>query len=286
MYKYTYLFFLFFCAALTSDAQSISYSSFLEEGEETYVFGDTVAVRSLPDVRSDLIDTLYTGMPIRIIKKEARSFFLRGFSAPWVYVQYFKNRVSKEGYVWSGLLALRPMRRGNTKFVYGIERVISKDTLFQKEKITIPVFHIKLKVLVDQQIMAWQQFRVEGESAAFSNATVMTGKGLSNVQNIIAIIFSGEACGVPSYTYHYAWNGQNLVKLIVTEDISDAGVFYSNEELILPEDKGGQPGRLILKCETGESTERTDKNGDLIYKTKKSQRIYSWDGIEIKLVKS
>jgi len=168
------------------------------------VYGDTVFVRTHASLQATVVDTLLAGHLVTIVERKKEQATLKGLNAPWVAVTYEKEGQQRQGCLWSGLLALKPLRRGNTKFVYGVERVLQKKEKAGNEYFTTYDFIIGLKVLVENQIAARQQFKLEeGQSAAFTSATISDGKGLTGLKNIVALHFTGEACGIPALTYRF-----------------------------------------------------------------------------------
>jgi hypothetical protein len=267
----------FSCFSQEEDTYIPLYGSL--EGDQ-YVYADTAYVRSLPGTRSTVADTLLVGDNVTILSTEKVVSTIKGILAPWTKIRYNKKGLQKEGYIWSGLLTLNAMRRGETKFIYGVERVIRNNdtdvsTLVSDEYI------IGLKVVSDNQLMDAYKFKLDSrESINLTTSTVRDGRGLNNTKNIIALTFSGEACAIPTLTYRFGWTGIKLYQLPIEEDVADASVFYYDEELIFPADKGGKGGFIIKQIKNEEATEKVDKKGEPIFKTTREQKIYKWDGIK------
>ena len=274
---------LLFIILARSEAQMMPVSAHMEGGQETYVFGDTVFIRSSPGTASSILDTLYEGLLVTIVRKTEETSFFRGFHAPWFHVKYRKDENEREGFIWSGLLALQPARRGNTKFIYGIDRVFPKRNN-EPNSSGQARYQVKVKAVVDVEKRAVESFPVEEESAVFTSASISTGNGLEGVQHLIAITFGGEACGIPAYTHYYAWTGSELKKLVTLRNVSDAGQYYYTEDLVFPNQKGGRPGHLVVQIRAGESTGKANRDGEPLYREKKSQKIYRWSETELKLL--
>jgi uncharacterized protein YxeA len=249
------------------------------DSSEQYIFADTAYVRSEATTRSTAADTLYQGAPVLLLGRLQTKLTIRGIEAPWVKIRYHKNGQLKEGFMWSGLLSFPPLRRGNVKFVYGVDRIVKNMTAGANGQFTDIKYLVRLKVIQDTALLASSQFAMTySEAAAFVAVKMLPPKGLSNVLYIPSIVFSGEACGIPTLTYMHTWNGKKLYALPMLTDIGDAEVFYHTETFIFPADKTGKANCLMLKTEEGESTEKLDKKGELIYKTTNSKKAYTWDG--------
>ncbi|RFS20472.1 SH3 domain-containing protein [Chitinophaga silvatica] len=252
------------------------------DSTERYIFSDTAFIRSSPDTKQPPIDTLLAGDNILVLNVTNKPLTIRGIKGPWLKINYTKNGEQKNGYVWQGLISCAPLRRGDTKFVYGIERRADSIAIDGKKRDTIPQFLVRLKVVQNGKIITKSSLIVsDDESANFSGGKIMSGMGLSNVQNIIILSFSGEACGIPTYDYYFAWTADSkLVQLPHKTSIGDADVFYHSENFIFPNEKNGKPDLIVWEMSTEEATEKVDKNGLSIMKvTGRGKTTYQWDGV-------
>lgn len=245
---------------------------------DQYVYADTAFVRSSPALNATINDTLFVGDNITITSNEKETSTIKGIWAQWSKVHYQKGGKFRDGYIWAGLLTFNPMRRGETQFVYGLERVIES----KRDGVELKDYIIGLKVVVNKQKVASYKFKLEdSESARATMAQVSTNKGLPNIKNIIALTFSGEACAIPTLTYRFGWTGEKLYQLPLETDMVDAGTVYYDEQFIFPSDKSGLADRIIMKIETGEATDKMDKKGNPIYKTTHERKVYKWDGYKV-----
>ncbi|KAA2238406.1 SH3 domain-containing protein [Chitinophaga agrisoli] len=256
---------------------------------ERYIFADTAFVRASPGIKGAPADTLFAGDNVRITAITAKPLTIRGINGPWLKIDYSKNGEQKNGYIWQGLLSCAPLRRGDTKFIYGIERRADSLHLEGTNTDTIRRFMVGLKVVQQGGILARASFITpDDESANSSFGKVMSGMGLSNVQNVVVLSFSGEACGIPTYDYYFAWtNPGHLLPLPGKVNIADAGVFYQSETFTFPNEKNGKPDMILWNMTTEEATDKVDKNGENIMKTtEKKSAAYTWDGVNGKIAKS
>jgi hypothetical protein len=272
---------LFICLSNALHAQDFpdmrSWSLHNSDSTERYIFADTAFVRITPDTKQAPLDTLLAGENITIVDITSNALTIRGLRGPWLKVNYQKNGGLKSGYVWQGLVSCAPMRRGDIKFVYGIER--RADSTYNS-KDTIRRYLVRLKVIQNGSILAKSAFVTDDdESANFSMGKVMSGMGLTNVQHIIVLTFSGEACAVPTYDYYFALTKDNqLIRLPEKTNIGDAGVFYHAESFTFPNETNGKPDMVIWEMLEEEATEKLDKDGNEILKvTGKKTVNYAWD---------
>lgn len=264
--------------AQDQEPESIFNTWMLSKDDSRYIFADTALVRISPDTKQAAIDTLLAGDDIIAVDVLAGKLLtLKGLTLPWVQIKYKKDGVEKQGYVWEGLISFSPMRRGDMKFVFAYDRRV--DTLIDKEK--RPQYIVKLKAVQARKILAATTFRImDDESAGFSYVKVMGGLGLSNVQNIVSVGFGGEACGIPTNYYYFAWTKDGRIAALPGRmDDGEVGVYYHSESFIFPGEKDGMPDTIILKMREEEETNTRDKNGEPILSVTEEFTRYSWDGI-------
>ncbi|MCW3464146.1 hypothetical protein [Chitinophaga nivalis] len=278
-------FFFFLCLGLgwgaATQAQEISYMWQIQAGDSRYVFTDTAYVRTGADTRQAIADTLFAGDEITIREITDKPLTLKGFTAPWLQITYKKDSVEKTGFLWQGLISFTQMRRGDTRFVFGVDRRFVKTVKEGGETYEESEYLIKLKAVVAGQLLSAMQRRGGGDgSFSYAESKVMSGLGLTNVKNIVVLTLSGEACGVPTNYFYYAWmNDNRLVALPDRSDVGDADVYYHSEKFLFPAEKGGQPDQILLTIEEGTNEDdKRDKAGNAIMTIKKSSKQYTWDG--------
>lgn len=271
-----FLFMLCFGSARSQES-SFVYENNMQDSSEHYIFGDTVYVRLSASLQSPVIDTLFAGHEVFLVNKTSVHSMVRGFLAPWVSVRYKKNGVQHDGFIWSGLLSFNPMRRGQTKFIFGFDRRTKHDAQFNGV----------LKVVENGKLVTQVSYKIlDGESLSFIEGKIRPHGGLDHVSYIVSLNFSGEACGVNAYDYSFAWTGQKLVAMPLLTNVGDADVYMHSESFILPKDKGGQSGMLIMDIETLEQTETSNGKDGYLYLQEGEVKYYRWDGKTFTLVRS
>ncbi|MFB6453892.1 SH3 domain-containing protein [Chitinophaga sp. Hz27] len=246
-----------------------------------YIFADTAFVRVSPDTKQAPKDTLLLGDNIKVLEITEKPLTIRGLKGPWLKIEYTKNGEVRNGYVWQGLISCAQLRRGDTKFIYAIERRADSVSFENKTADTIRRFLVRLKAVQNGNLVAKIGFiAYDDESANYCGAKIMSGMGLTNVQNMIVITFSGEACGIPTSDYYFAWTKDSMfVRFPDKTNIGDADAFYHSEEFIFPNEKKGQPDLVVWEMNEEEATDEVEKNG--LYKMKttdKGRKVYQWDG--------
>ncbi len=264
-----------------------SWGIYYNDTTDRYIFADTALVRISPDTKQPPADTLFAGDNITITGMTPNTLTIRGLKGPWLKIKYTKNGEQKSGHIWQGLVSCMPLRRGDTKFVLGIERRADSIIGSGKDRHTLKRYLAKLKVVQQGAIVAKATFITDDdESANFCGGRIMSGMGLTNVQHIVDITFSGEACGIPTYDYYFAFtkSGQ-LIRFPDKENISDAGMLRPSGILCIPEREGWQTRNGGSgKWSTKEATEETGKDGQPKYKvTDKKSITYNWDAANEKI---
>jgi hypothetical protein len=253
---------------------------------DRYIFADTALIRISPDTRQAPIDTLFAGDNITVTGKTPKALTIRGLKGPWLKIDYAKNGATKSGYIWQGLVSCMPLRRGEIKFVYGIERRADSFRIEDGTRYEMKRFLVRIKVIKNGQVLAKSAVATyDDEGAQFCYGRIMSGMGLTNVQNIVVLQFGGEACGIMEYEYYFALTKSNqLIHFPDKEGVGDAGVYYHTENFIFPNEKNGKPDTIFWSKLVEEATDKVDKKGNEILKvTEKKSAVYTWDGVNEKI---
>jgi hypothetical protein len=239
---------------------------------ETYVFADTLFVRKTPNLTSSIQDTLIVGDDVKIIDG-GEIFKIGNRKFPWFKISYTNNKnVRQTGFAWGGLLSFKALRRGNTKFVYGIPKIIFKG----KPSDNISESVVQVKAVENKKTIAKADMMIDTESSHISNAHILNSNGLFNVSNIILVQFSGEACGIPSYGFYLLWDGKKFYQAPKSESVADGGVYHEGYYLTFPTDKGGIKNKVIQSYSFEQVIdEEKDK-----WKRENKRTVYTWTGSE------
>lgn len=97
-------------------------------------------------------------------------------------------------------------------------------------------------------------------------------RGLDSIANLIQINYYAEACGLEGGITLLTWDEKKINELISLSSVSDGGVFYSAETIVLPNDTGGIRGKIIYKIETGEVIDEITN----WWKIVKEEREHQW----------
>jgi hypothetical protein len=272
------------CIANAQFKESTDYNIWSARPDDTFSISGRIAnVRTEPNTTADIQDTLICGSKV-IIKEQGNVLEnIKGIYAPWAKVQYNTIHGRKEGYVWLGMLSLGSFEKGETRFLYGIER-LSAERNIEGQDFVSAVWYIHVKAIDNKgNILDEKEVTMDGMETSVSGGKLLGDMGLKNTEDIIRINFGGEACGIPTYYYYFGWTGSKFLSLPGKMEVGDAGVFYHTETFLFPKEQGGQPDKILKLTEEAEADDdKVDKKGEPIFKVKKSREVYTWDGVKAK----
>ena len=269
---------LFVTFSYSQDEYNHNYYWNFQDNTKAIVGFPTCYVRISPNIISNVLDSLQLGTEVMVKSTSESLHKLKGINVSWVDIEY-KNQAgeTKEGYVWKGLLALNYVKNGTLTYLTTIDKIekIKSQEYFNEN------FFITVKILnkENQLLDAFIIKKCLSESSYFQNKTI-GHLGLSQLQNIYRISFSGEACGIPTFHYYFGWNGSKLLTLPEKMNVADADVYYHSEEFLFPSEKGGKPDMIIKKTEEAELIEETVHVYDML----NEEEYYKWNGEKATLI--
>ena len=263
---------LFVTFSYSQDEYNHNYYWNFQDNTKAIVGFPTCYVRKSPNIKSIVLDSLQLGTEV-LVKSTSESLHkMKGINVSWVDIEY-KNQAgeTKIGFVWKGLLALNYVQNSSLTYLTTIDKIekIKAQEYFNEN------FFITVKIL-DKENQLLDENTIKkclSESSYFQNKTI-GHLGLSQLQNIYRISFSGEACGIPTFHYYFGWNGSKLLTLPEKMNVADADVYCHSEEFLFPSEKGGKPDMIIKKTEEAELIE--ESNG--IYNMLNEEEYYKWNG--------
>jgi hypothetical protein len=230
-------------------------------------------VRNAPSTTAVLLDSLQIGKTVLILKSTENTLKIKGINVSWTEIQY-KNKEgeTKKGFLWKGFLALDFKKNKQNTFLTTIDKIETsiKDNYEQQ------LFSISAKILDNNNSLLHQKTIQKNinESYYFEDKTIGS-LGLKNISEIYRISFNGEACGIPSLYYYFAWNGAKLIQLPEKYSVGDSGVYYHSEEFIFPKETGGKTDLIIKKIKEAESNEESNQ---YLFNVSEWTETYKWDG--------
>jgi hypothetical protein len=251
----------------------------INEGGKFYVYSDIANVRAMPDQKSDIVSKVTAGQEIEVLATEddydKNLIVIDGFWGKWVPVKINENI---SGWLWSNMLSYKQLRRGNTKFVFGIDKVIENG------------YKCSVKVIEDGKIIDRKTFEIGFEQTNGTSASIIDNVLLENVKFVVRLYMGGEACAIPLNEIYFAWLDEKtkLVELPQTFSVSDACVMSYVESLYIPTESNSGIYNLLLKVsQAGIPPQESDLDCDLDkwgweYKTE----FFKWNGEKVVKIKN
>jgi hypothetical protein len=247
------------------------------ENATMMVFSNTAYIRSDADIASPVLDSLSIGDTVVVIEQTKYFTAVRNIYAPWAQIKYVKNKSSQTGYIWMGLLAISFEKNDQNTFLYGVERM--EQTAPEDEYTSGLRYNIQLKVLSEKKLVAMKEWKLKDEeSMSYSEMKLLGNPKLQNVQEVVRVMFGGEACGIPSNYYYEGFTGTVFLDLPGKMNVGDAGVFYHEETLLFPGETGGQSDKIIRLTKEEEVLEEETQKKKAKVKRSSKREVYNWDG--------
>lgn len=256
-------------------AQEVEYGPWrLVSGDTLTIIADTAPIKKAFSADDPSQGFLHAGNRVVLLsfqQQESSDVSVYGFC---VLVQYTVNNRKLTGYIRLADVAAGVREQNDVRLLYG-----AADRTGPATGISIGVKAISIDgSLLDKIVLPAPEAFADNSAAP---PVLMGSMGLKNIKAILRMQFSGQACGVPT-TYLYAgWTGKKLVTLPYRQTVGELGEYYSEELFLFPAEKGGQPDRIIRITNTGEGLDKTDRQGNPMYKEKTFKEIYRWNGERI-----
>lgn len=275
--RFKFLFSLLLCISFlygTAQQAEPDFTQWPAENDSTYsMFAKKGYMRNAPGLTGIVIDSLTTGDRVRIKAQTEKFDVIKNINASWVKV--VNTATGKEGYIWQGLLSVKETTANGLRFLYGIDRVFYK----QEEGAKYAKLLMQVKAITADSVAAITEFETSaGEAASYTEMKLLGDPKLQNLQNVVRISLGGEACGIPTYYFYFGWTGKKFLALPGKYIVGDADVFYHSETLLFPNEKGGQPGKIIKLTEEEETLEEATAKKKAKVKHTNSKEVYVWDG--------
>lgn len=238
-----------------------------------YVFADQANVRSAAAIDASIIDKLHIGDSLTVAEVSDQRLSLKGIETYWLKINYQKNGIQKEGYIWQGLLSNYKIHEGGIDFMGGIHQMTEND-----EESYHKNWVLQVKAIQNKQVIAQYEWVEPFADATyvFTKSIDVNDKGIKNINTIIAVSYGGESCGYAVNDCHFMWNGTNFIPLPCLESIPDAD--YSISQFwIYPNEMKGISDALIAKTIKFEGSIE-DLHGNYYMFERYELQTYTWDG--------
>jgi hypothetical protein len=236
-------------------------------------------LRESPNTASNVLAKLPIATPVTIVEANTDSLELRGVKMPWLKVTCQTGGKAYTGYIWGGFMALAHINTPSGYPQEGTTYLIGVGA-YNPDKHTIT---LQVRTALNNRELSKTEFSTQGDLSYYP-AFSISYDPLKNVKAVLKINYYFPACGYPSGDNLVFWLENNqLLKVLETSSISEAGLFYSSEEYILPGDKGGIGEHVIVTKDESEF----DENSDELLRTKQqiAVTVYKWNGQKLTKLK-
>lgn len=234
-----------------------------------YLFGDNVRMRDQPSVKGKVLETLKIASPLVILRNTKIRYTVGQTEDYWYKVKYGE----KEGYIWGGLIA-------DQFYENDFDGDGSKEMLLILNLTEDPNIssggpdEFRIRIVQNQEQKAEWLYNI---SSGITDVSVTVEKWPDfNIQVIqLSYEFNGEEGGTEVTFFRLETTG--LTELFSVSDHGEGG-YSCLEEMIFPNDQGGEKGKIILKSKCADISNCLDTKEDPC-NWEYSSFKYRWNGI-------
>ena len=247
-------------------------------GVECYTLVTDANIREKPNATANVVSKLPIATKVIIEKITTDTLTLNGFPAPWCKVNYTLQGKKMSGYIWGGTLAFATWTSTDEydKDMKGLVYLVGISKFDGKNLNTI----LQVRVAKNGVEIAKTEFKTAGDVGYYLDIEHFGGQNLKNLKDVFEVKSYYPACGYGSGKNLLFFTGKTLNRVLETSDNADGGVFYSNENALLPTDKGGIDGHVLVVSDTVEFEEKEVKGivETKIHKQDYKVTLYKWNG--------
>ncbi|MFK7968978.1 MAG: SH3 domain-containing protein [Bacteroidia bacterium] len=230
-------------------------------GDTVQLFGENVRLRQAPNTNSETLTMLAITDSVKVLKRTDSLLAYEGRNFYWYQVKW----QDKTGYISDAFFARVVLKNRFGKDFYF--RHHFDDKLGSEVSIRVQ----KGNKMVDKITLSPSGSNIE--------VHVMDDQGLKNLDNIIVLDYSSEACGENGGLSYIFLNNEKLYHVADLSSIGDGGVLHEDESFTFPIKRhNNSSDRIIYNQEHGK--EKAD--GDYYwYQTVQNRKELTWTGKEL-----
>ena len=203
-----YLIIIFFSLNLNAQETTYHYpEKDLIINQDYYLFGNDVKFRTEPNTSSKTIVLLAIGTKVKVLEKTIHTLSYNGYNSSFYKVKHN----NQTGFILKGLLALEKKKVNNYTFYFNFKK---KDE----------EYNIEIRAVNQKNDIQETSSKLEN---AFISLEAYNNKGLPNLESILFISYTAEACGENGGGIYFFKQNNTFKKVFEVEQISDSGVFYN-----------------------------------------------------------
>ncbi len=246
--------------------------------KEAFVLVSDANMRDKPSIKATTISQLPIATKVQILERTTDSLTMNGFRAPWFRI----SANGKTGYLWSGILTAVAMKTEEEDPARDITFLVGISSYNEKEyKMTI-----QIRAAKNGKEIAKTEFQTVGDLGYNLGLTLNSG-GFDKVKQVLSVQMTFGACDYAQGDYLvFFTEGGKLTRQLEMVSTSGAGTGYSSQNYILPYDKGGIAGHVLVIEDSAED-EEVMKNGTPEYKIKNQKykiTLHKWTSAKLEKV--
>lgn len=280
-------FLLFAIVSLTAKAQSSDnpdawmYSQGTLEGftpgTQYYTLVTDANLRENPGTSSRVLTKLPIATSVTVENVSEITFNQKGVTLPWVKVKTTTNGTYISGYIWGGFLALASIVTPDDEYIPNRGVIyLTGVSAYSEQDHTLT---IQVRIAKDGKELAKTEFNTQGDLGYYPTFEVAYSP-FEGLNSILKVNYFYPACGYPSGNNLLFWQSSGqLSRVLETVSVSDAGVFYDSEEMILPNEKGGIGDHILV---TRDVSQFEEKGADMVRSNQSvSLKLHKWTGTKL-----
>jgi hypothetical protein len=247
---------------------------------ECYTLVSDANIREKPNATATVISKLPIATKVKIEQVTSDTLAINGFPAPWCKVSYMQQSKKMTGYIWGGTLAFAALVSKDDfadDALNGIVYLVGMSKFDEKNHNVV----LQVRVAKNGAEIAKTEFKTTGDVGFFIDMERFYDNGLKNVKDVLMIKSYYPACGYGSGENLVFFTGKTLNRVLETSNMADGGAFYAKEDVLLPQEKGGITGHILVSSDTVEMTEKEvqkDVFEMFISKQDYKMTLYKWNG--------
>lgn len=243
-------------------------------GTQYFTLVTDANLRAEPGTASKVLAKLPIASRVTVENVSDATFSQKGVTLPWVKVITEKNGT---GYIWGGFLALAAIVTPDDEYMPNRGVIyLTGVSAYSEANHTLS---IQVRIAKDGKELAKTEFSTQGDLSYYPSVEVAFPP-FDGLNSILKVNYYYPACGYPSGNNLLFWQKSGtLARVLETVSVSDAGVFYDSEEMILPNEKGGIGDHILV---TKDVSQFEEKGEDMVRTSQSiSLRLYKWTGTKL-----
>ena len=252
---------------------------------ECYTLVTDANIREKPNATAAVVSKLPIATKVTIEQVTADTLTLNGFPAPWCKVAYTFQGKKMSGYIWGGTLAFAILKNTDeyNEDLKGLVYLVGMSKFDGKLLNTT----LQIRAARNGVEISKTEFKTAGDIGYYLDIERYSEQNLKNIKDVFEIKSYYPACGYGSGKNLMFFTGKTISRVLETSDNADGGVFYSKEDVILPQDKGGIAGHIMVVSDMATFEEKEVKG---VFETKMSSQeykvtLYKWNGEKLAKLK-